>query len=340
MQSETESLHNAWRALSESGLSEGWTTIEVWRSGPVRLLAGRHFPGNEEAILAGFSSADLPSASRLPSGRGFQVHHVDLGEHSQGHSWLGLVRQGCGSPELFAAMAEDVFSVLKALQTTSEKLSLAAMLDRTKAWQDFMERARPEAMSREVELGLFGELVVLRECLLAKVPPMAALDAWRGPLDGIQDFAFGAGAIEVKTTTSPAGFPATISSLEQLDRAQASPLFIAGVRLALGEQGHSLPELADRILQMLGDPLAATVFSNRLLNVGFHAGMAAHFSRRFEEKGLVIRRVDQDFPALTRGTVPAAVTGARYDLDLDLVSAPAVPLCDTLDQLGVTQTWN
>jgi hypothetical protein len=340
MQSEAESLRTAWRALSEIGPGEGWTTIEIWRSSSVRLLAGRHFPGNEEAMLAGFPSVEIPAASRLPCGRGFQVLQVELGGADLGCSWLGLVRQGFGSPELFAAMAEDVVSVLKSMQHSSEAFALVASLERIKAWQDFMERERAGVMAREAELGLFGELVVLRECLLAKVPPKDVLEAWKGPLDGLQDFAFGAGAIEVKTTTSPVGFPATIASLEQLDRTQVSPLFIAAVRLALGEQGCTLPDLVEQVILILGGSQVANTFSSRLLHAGFHVGMAAQFTRHFVEKGITIRKVDQAFPALTRASVPVAVTGARYDLDLDLVPAPGIALTETLKQLGVIQTWN
>ena len=60
------------------------------------------------------------------------------------------------------------------------------------------------------------------------------LDAWQGPLNGLQDFFIGTGAIEVKATIAPQGFPAKISSLDQLDETQRQPLFLAGVRLALG----------------------------------------------------------------------------------------------------------
>jgi hypothetical protein len=37
-------------------------------TGPRRLRAGRHFPGNEEALLVGFTSVHVPPAAQLPQG--------------------------------------------------------------------------------------------------------------------------------------------------------------------------------------------------------------------------------------------------------------------------------
>ena len=72
-------------------------------------------------------------------------------------------------------------------------------------------------LSQEAEVGLFGEMVVLKALLEAGVPVEVVLNAWQGPLDGLHDFLIGSGAIEVKTTLSTNGFPATVNSLEQLD---------------------------------------------------------------------------------------------------------------------------
>lgn len=333
--SEMEPLRSAWRALEECGPKEGWSTIEIWRSGQVRLLAGRQFPDRSEAILVGFQSATVPMGTRLPEGRGFLVLRPDLPEAGKSGSWMALVRKPTGGLELFAAMAEDIARLLPGLNEGGERAVMNATLDRIRGWQAFMEREAPESMSREEELGLFGELLVLRACLEAGVPEEEAVRSWLGPMDGLHDFAFLPGSVEVKTTTAPAGFLATIGSLDQLDHSQVQALFLAGVRLTLDDQGQTLPELVDQVHQRLSSYPATSLFSARLLHAGFHIGMEAAFLRRYIERGITLWKIDARVPVLTRSVVPPAVKEARYVLDLDLLPPGEVGMSSTLEQIGV-----
>ena len=71
-QSDIERLQSAWRALAGIDSAEGWRTIPISVEGPCRLLAGRHFPGNEEAILISFPSVRYTRRQRSAAGAGFQ----------------------------------------------------------------------------------------------------------------------------------------------------------------------------------------------------------------------------------------------------------------------------
>ena len=154
-------LESAWRALAgESGL-EGWRTIPIAGQFRCRILAGRHFPGNEEAVLFGFSSVPIPAATGFPVGHGFAVRTVDLGDVFGGCTWFGLVRQTAGRLEFFEMMANDVVSTLITSDTFEDDKLLAVFLGRVRAWQIFMERDREGVLGAEAEIGLHGELVVL-----------------------------------------------------------------------------------------------------------------------------------------------------------------------------------
>lgn len=338
---DAESLRTAWRALSDHATGAGWSTIEVGRYGPVRIMAGRHFPGNEEALLAGFPGAALPDVSRLPSGRGFTVSRPDLGVDGGKSDWISLSRHGGGSQDLFSAMAEDVLGVFRALKEGSEVGLLRAFLSRIAAWQDFMEREREDALGREAEVGLFGELVMLRQLLASGLSPTKVLESWQGPLDGIHDFVLGFGAIEVKSTIAPVGFSATIGSLEQLDESLVSPLFLACVRLPLHEQGRTLPELSEEIREDLRqDPISASLFESLLLHAGFLSSHSCLYTRRFAASAPRILPVGGAFPRITQRSVMAGVRKARYEVELDGLGIPETPLATVLEQLGVPATWN
>lgn len=335
-QSEFDRLQTAWRALAGDGVTEGWRTIPIEPLGAHRLLAGRHFPGNEEAILVGFNSVHLPPDGQLPQGQGFRVERVRHKISGDAHAWIALSRQPVGSLDMFARMAEDVVGMLEDYRHVEDQTLFQLFLGRIKAWQEFMHQARAEILGPEAETGLVGELCFLKSLLERGLPAATALDGWHGPLDGLHDFLFGLGAIEVKSTVATHSFPATVGSLEQLDASLVSPLFLAGVRLVSDASGTTLPAIIDDILRGLEDkPEARGRFESLVLRAGFLRAFSDRYRRRFALADTRILLVDGVFPALTRNNVNPAIRKARYELDLDLVSVPDVGMDRALEELGV-----
>lgn len=333
-QSESKELRAAWRALLGSEASAGWRTIQI---GPIEksVRAGRHYPDGAEALLIGFESVTVSGLQSLPKGRGFYVAPVDLGPSGHGRKWFSLTREAGASPELFAVMAEDVIAGIQHRFVTPDRNAFRLFLDRINAWQSFMQREREHLLSAEREIGLAGELLLLLAIIDLKVQPIRAVEAWQGPVDGLQDFLFAKGAIEVKSTVLAGAFPAQIFSLEQLDNSLVQPLYLAGVRLVLGEAGRTLPEMAESVREALVlEPSAVTLFNTRLIYAGLLPSHAEEYSRRFEHASTRIMAVADTFPKLTNANVAKEIRQARYTLDLDLIEAPDVSLTQILKELG------
>lgn len=330
-------MQDAWRALdqaSDTGIV-GWKTIRISANGPHQIRAGRRFPENEEALLVGFKGMRLPKAEHLPAGRGFVVSEQDLGPEGGGRCWVALCRQAAGSRELFSVMAADLASLLDSSRNDEEAVIFHAFLARIRAWQDFMQRGADGVLAPEREVGLFGELQFLRALLAAGMSPDLVVRAWEGPIDGIQDFAIGSGAMEVKTTIAANSFLARVGSLEQLDDDLVKPLYLAGVRVAVGPQGLSLPDIVQDTRDLLDlDPLARREFESRLLHAGYLDSAAQRYTRRFVHLSTRILLVKTPFPHLTRGLVPLGVVRAQYEIDLDLYTSADVALVHALKDLG------
>lgn len=327
-----EEFELAWNALSGGSDSDGWRTITVAPAGACSLTAGRRFPGNEEALLAGFVSVALPSAEKLPEGLGFSVSRVD--PYKDGKTWVALTRKEPGSLGIFTQMVADVVGAMDAMSTQSDERILRALISRLRAWQEFMRKGQ-QPMSPEAEVGLVGELTILGAMMGAGVPASVAVEGWVGPLDRAQDFEVGTGALEVKSTLAAAGFAAQIGSLEQLDDSVRQPLFLAGARLAQRDTGMPLPAIVQAIEMDIGsDAEALRMFGDRLLAAGFRADQADSYVRRFALESTRILEVVDGFPRLTIGSVPNGVRRASYEIDLDRVAAPEVGLADALRKLG------
>ncbi|HEY9233823.1 MAG TPA: PD-(D/E)XK motif protein [Phenylobacterium sp.] len=329
-------IGEAWRALRsegrEGGGESGWRTIVVHEAGNSRVLAAVRHPALEEAILVAFPSLAPGQGEELPRGSGFEVGRVSKLEKGAG-ACLALSRASAASLELFEAMAADVTALMWRHRTMSEARLLQVFLGRIRSWQAFMSRPPPGVLSPEAELGLIGELACMRALFEAGVPPDEVIGGWDGPLDGLHDFHLGHAAIEVKATLSGAGFPATISSLDQLDTAIVSPLFLAAFRFVQSEAGKTLPQWVEEIRAMAGT--ARQHLDMRLLRGGFVDADAGKYTRRLAEAGARIMAVDETLPRLARSEVPPAIRAARYELDLDLLSAPPLSIRDALDLVGM-----
>lgn len=324
----------AWSSLSGDAAEPGWQAIALPAAGLLEVRAGRRLPDNAEAVLVGFPSVQLAAAGKLPEGQGFAVERVD--PESNGKLWLALTRKSAGSVELFAAMACDVVGALDAaaVMMVEDSTLVRIFLRRVGAWQEFMRKGA-QVLPPEAEIGLVGELVWLHAIIDAGVPSALATESWVGPLDGIQDFELGTGAVEVKTTLSTTGFPAKIGSLEQLGDSLRQPLFVAGVRLKQTASGHNLPETIEALrLALKGDAESERLLTERLLAAGYIDLHADRYPRRFEQAEVRVVEVDNDFPRLTIGNVPRGVMRAVYEIDLDKVPSVNVGAEGILKILG------
>ena len=180
-----------------------------------------------------------------------------------------------------------------------------------------------------------SEVVVLRQIIESGVPARIAVDNWQGPMDGLHDFVIGSGAIEVKTTVSATGFPATLSSLDQLDESLRQPLFVAAVRLRSNATATTLSQLIKIFRTLLeGEQVTGSHFETKLVRAGYLEATSEKYSRKFEPSKLTVLPVIGTFPRLTRTNVSAGIKEARYQVDLDHTGVHDIGLAAALQQLG------
>lgn len=323
----------AWQSLARSGKENGWQTIPVTApSAECAIRAGRKYPAGQEAVLAGFNQATLAVSEKLPDGQGFFLERVEMDD---GRTWLAITRSESGQLDLFVAMVCDVVGMLDAAKQTDRQTQMRLFIERVRAWQEFMKKG-VTALGPEREVGLIGELTVLNGLLDEGLEASSVIDAWKGPIDGEQDFELATGAIEVKATVSQAGFPARVGSLQQLDDHIRQPLFLAGVKLRLNAEGFSLPSLVAQTRMRLREaPVSAVKFDRLLLDAGHYDGHAPQYTRHFELAELRIFEVTGNFPRLTTGTVPIGVTAASYNIELDRTNEARLSLEQALVKLGM-----
>jgi hypothetical protein len=191
----------------------------------------------------------------------------------------------------------------------------------------------PDSMSREREVGLFGELLVLGG-LISALGVNKAVQAWRGGQAEEHDFGLPALDVEVKTTTGERRAH-WIGSLTQMVPTRDRPLWLVSHQLtAAGTgHGHTLPDLVETIRLELGSGVARDGFEMTLAGSGWREDdrerLVTRWTLRTESLAYAVVGA---FPRLTpdalrhSGLPLDRIPEVRYRIDLDgLESEQDVP---------------
>ncbi|MER6143089.1 PD-(D/E)XK motif protein [Streptomyces sparsogenes] len=247
-----------------------------------------------------------------------------------------------GNVEVVAQQGTDrgVFSVLLAdllghLASTSVGPA-AGVTRRIATWQRMLGRGLGEVLGREEQVGLFGELLLLRDLVLPAVPDHA-IAAWSGPRGDTKDFTWGKWGLETKTTVSMQRFPrCRIHGEQQLDAGPLEHLLLAHQTLRDDSTGLSLADLVDD----LRENRALVDHRQGLEDALLEAGWVEAHRRHYEHPRWVLNnrrfyRVQDGFPRIVSTMLPPGVSGVSYNLDLRLCGGFQVDETAVRNVLGV-----
>ena len=215
--------------------------------------------------------------------------------------------------DIFEVLAADLVEVAR--EALDAARTIAIVVSRLEAWQVFLRSGR-RGLSREEQVGLLGELVVL-EHLASEIGYEAAVESWFGPLEGIHDFSRSGIGMEVKAVAR-GGNLLRISRLDQLDRRGLSALLIARARFQEVPGGRTVLTAANDIRNALNQssPDVRSTFDDLLIRAGLvKVGHLQPPMLSFSLQTLYGFDVREDFPRLTGASVPKEVVDASYALD-------------------------
>jgi hypothetical protein len=220
---------------------------------------------------------------------------------------------------LFGAFVDDLISSSRALPKREVGKFTIARIAR---WRRLFELGSSNMMPLSELRGLVGELAVLLDAF-TRYSPGDAVQAWCGPLDAPQDFAFADVKIEVKTV-GPTALRARITSVDQLDVPVEQNLLLAVVSLAAAAtddvMGFGITQyISDIRLRLLNYPHEADEFESRLRAAGYddHPDYA---TVRFRLDGIRYFDVTKGFPRLIRGNLMHGIADASYEIELSALS--------------------
>ncbi|WP_250031665.1 PD-(D/E)XK motif protein [Paractinoplanes maris] len=219
----------------------------------------------------------------------------------------------CTEPDLFGEFDEVLRDVLQEIVRVDRPASTAVRV--VARWRNLFRNLLVRELSPQAKMGLFGELTVLSELLLAERG--FPVESWRGPLNEPHDFEAEGGCIEVKTLGAQSD-AVTIHGLDQLDTHDGRSLDLVLLRVVDDPNGLSLNDVVVRIEE---SGAARDSLRSRLAAARWHPDPVRPDPDRFAVEEVLRVRVDGSVPRLVgsdivNGRSPDGITDVRYSVEL------------------------
>ncbi|TLU71232.1 PD-(D/E)XK motif protein [Lichenicoccus roseus] len=205
----------------------------------------------------------------------------------------------------------------------------AAVATMIRAWQSAWKPVRQE-MEKSVQVGVFGELLVLNMLMLPSLGP-TAIYQWGGPDSERHDFVGDRLHLEVKTTRKSRA-EHEISRLDQLRVSNGCQLLFVSVQVEQSVGGeHTVATQLDAVVQALRrDPAALDLFMLKMVNLGWTDEMRDSGELlRFNFRDAGIYEVDEHFPRIADDFLPpSGVVAVKYTVEL--ANLPTLDVQETI----------
>ena len=196
------------------------------------------------ALLVEVDASVVGAVKEYPLARGFEFYPQSVTPGPRGRTRLCLVLADTRYRDVFEVLVNDVSERMAAAPGEGE--AVKAFIARLHIWQNFMRKHGIGGLTKEAQIGLFGELLFLAAHLLEQTPAHDAVNAWKGPAGGNQDFNIGGRCVEVKCTTVIPPVSVGITSMVQLDDTLVELLLLCHISLVLGGGDGESPPGTDR----------------------------------------------------------------------------------------------
>lgn len=299
-------LNNKWNEIIPNTTEPVFSLFK--RDHPVRIYLGKTIENHKLLLIV--------TPDEVPNQKDMKEISVQKVQKENAEWGLILTLRDNSLSEQFSFLCEDIINVSQ--HAKDERVGTKLILQRLVNWRRLLESKPLEILSMELIRGLFGELTFLSLMLKQNQNSLPGIvNGWKGPLGGEQDFQNGEKAWEIKTIRENAK-SVHISSENQLSSKLKMQLLI----YTLNESGKadqnaiSLNSIIGEIRNQLSENFEAfTQFEEKLLLVGYQTRIE-YDSPMFSVSDLNIYEIKENFPHLSRHSIPTSITCVKYDLNL------------------------
>lgn len=217
--------------------------------------------------------------------------------------------------QIFKILCDDLISETHKFNT-DEKI-IDAVEIRLKRWQQLLKQETHKELTSEIQMGLFSELLCLRDLIAPKIGIKQAIISWVGADFDKQDFLTDNSAIEVKSYRTSKGKVVLISSGQQLT-SEKEALFLVSYGLTNSANGQSIKDISESIQKLL-EPEPdniSNIFESKLMSYGYVQELIKESLIEFIADNVTTFFVTEDFPKIETRNLKTQITSVKYTIDL------------------------
>ena len=283
---------------------------------PLNFYRGKDYLGN--FIFTFIGDFSLDDGLKLPKLTGIDVTAEQL-EADRSQLTLSLISGG--DEDIFRALCSNLIEATLNVPRNNDQAAVEVVLARLKRWRDLLKTRREKQLSKSDQIGLFGELTVLRDLFMKHLDTKDALSAWRGPRSDEQDFLYGKWLIEVKSQMSSSDRKIHVSSQDQLDPVSGEIILChqtLGVSSETDPNARTLKGLVSEIRETVSnaDPYAGDLLEGNLIEVGYtdHQDYDRDFLLLNQR---LFFRVTGDLPRIVAADILPGIEDVSYSIRIE-----------------------
>lgn len=218
---------------------------------------------------------------------------------------------------IFAVLCEDLFQTVTDIE--QEAVFIQTLQNRFIQWKELFIMAKGSGLPLEKQIGLYGELHLLKKLFLNTGSIAEVLFFWTGPETGIRDFEKDNIAIEVKTTHTHNHQKIHISSERQLDPTLLQHLFLFHLSIEKrNSDKNTLNTIVEEVYSIIGDnKLLSNILKRKLISAGYFN----HHQSVYQNMSFLIReedfyKIENDFPRIEEKNLMKGVGDVKYSIIL------------------------
>ena len=232
-----------------------------------------------------------------------------------GYGELFLVLVNKEDWQIFYTLCNDLISITDNYQEDTAMINAVEV--RLKRWQQLLKQDRKTILDLYRQMGLFGELLCLRDIIIPKYGAEQAIISWVGADFDKQDFLLDDAVLEVKSHKTSKGQIVYISSLKQLI-SEKTPLFLVTYSLTQTNNGESIEDIVESIKMHLQNQSneIKNLFEDKLAEYGYISNLNSDLLYKFIVDKNKVFNTSGDFPKILPNYIKHGITEVKYSIDL------------------------
>lgn len=278
----------------------------------IEVFFGYSFDGN---LRLSFLSKIVP-----PTIESTSILNVVQGCENEDTYWTSFDLLNIDLKDAYFSFCENLIDSIIGIENESH--ALGVLKRRFITWKKLFQKTSERDISKEKIMGIFGELLTLRDIVAPKYGINTAILSWGGANLQSKDFTVKDTWYEVKTIGANSD-DIHISSLTQLSSNMPGHLIVVraeAVSPELNVNCLSMIDVIKQILLLVSDEAVENIFIGKIQNIGIDI-FGKETGVKFDIKSITSYAVSDCFPRLTDTNVPySEIVEVHYTISRAAIS--------------------